>query len=226
MTLSCLPLLFLLGQSNPAPAPYPAQQPYQYPQQPYQYPQQPYQEPPTARFVSPTRGFESAVHVGFADALGEYGKALDRSVRFGGIVGRRLGARFSLGLSIDFDRYSPKNRKISQYGLGVGLVPSVYLPFSNGEFILSPRIGAIAIWKSEDAAGPTFEQTATGLSFGGSVTVAFAAKYFRLGPMVSLERQSLLRVCETELGSERCHDPGEQGRSSGNVVLLSLAAWF
>jgi hypothetical protein len=219
MTISYLTLLFMVAQPYSQPQPYPAQQPYYYPPPPPP-------PPPPAPFVSPTRGFESAAYIGFGTVFGTYGDGLDPGLRLGGIVGRRLGARFSLGLGIDGDWFSPKNSKISQYGLGLALVPSYHLPFSKGEFIFSPRIGVFAVRKSEDATGPSFTQTATGYSFGGSVTVAFALKSFRLGPMLTVEHQSLSRICESELGMERCHDPGDLDGSSGNVMSLVAAARF
>ena len=225
MAFSFAPILIFLAVGGTEPQPYPQQQPYPYyPPQPYYYPPPP--PPPPKPFVPRASGFEAAAFIGFSSAFGAYGDALEPGFHLGGIVGRRLNARFSLGLGIDADRFAPKNSKISQYGFGLSLVPSYYLQFSSGEVILSPRAGVFAIRKSEEALGKAFEQTGTGFSFGGSVTVAFEFKSIRLGPMLTVEHQSLFRICETELGMERCFDPGDFDGSSGNVMFLMLAVWF
>ncbi|MDZ4694409.1 MAG: hypothetical protein SGI86_04620 [Deltaproteobacteria bacterium] len=238
------------GQPGASPSPDPQQQypqqqypqqqypQQQYPQQQYpqqQYPQQQYQQPYPQQYVPPPppsgpkeSGLEGALFIGAVFPDEDYVGNVDTGVRFGGLLGGRLSSVFSLAAGLDIDVHSPRGgnlEEVSVIGVGLSIVPSLHLPFANGEFVVSGKLGVSGIVVTYDVDGST--ETLSGTLAGLALTAAFNVNQMRMGPMLVVEQHGASDICtEDSSGNEECVDASLASIDTGVFYALMLAIWF
>jgi len=223
--------LGLTGVMPAAAQPYPAQ-PYPqqpYPAQPYSPPQapQPYVPPPSPEETD-HQGIEASLFLGAVFPDRDYVRDVGRGVRFGGILGFRFAPNFSIGGGLDIDVHSPHHQTsadLTVIGAAINIVPSLHLPISRGEIILSGKLGASVIDVSSDLESAN--ESLSGMLAGVAVTIALNVNGLRMGPMLQAEQHMPGESCSTDsAGIKTCADASEVGIDRGMFYSLLFAIWF
>ena len=217
------------------------------------YPQQPAYVPPAISTIGPaspysaqpiapaqerleephatrSSGFEAVFFAGVHSYFGDYGDGMPPGLRLGTLLGGRLNPVVSLAGALEFDAHNldapPPGVSVTSVAFLFSFAPSFkFSQESRIKFIITPRLGAFARVASATDRTSTVDATATGLLLGSSFTLAFPAGPVLLGPMLSIEHQSIEQVCVTVDGTESCSDSSAD-LDSGTVGALQFAVWL
>jgi hypothetical protein len=192
--------------------------------------------PPATPPVSPAAPRQKGVflalpYLGAESHLGQSGRGFGIGVLAGGLVGARIGNRFSLNGELTIDvanvENAPTGTAASRRDFDLALSPLIHLGARRVEVVVGPKLG---FWSGNlelTSAGQTVNSVSArglvgGLKLGVFVPVAQGVS---LGGMLSFDVKTIDRTCATPVGQTEICD-SSPNLAAGKVLGFSAAALF
>jgi hypothetical protein len=143
-------------------------------------------------------------YLGLNIPVGDSGDGMDPGLRLGGILGGHVIPELSLNGELAIDILNPKNGSdVTAVMADVMFSPLFHFGAPQIEVIVGPRLGVFGYSVSQSGSSSSF--SASGLSYGFNLGVAFPVGNVAIGGLLAYTGRHATEVCYTSSsGSESC----------------------